>query len=172
MTGKKDARVNAHLRRTHTYPFFASELRSERVRVIPVVNAKFKYNELSKRITHLSAYCPSSVFASEKFAWGAIFFGWRIDALMHAALASSLHRRPLYWKKAKQTMTEIFNTEKLIELVREREVLYNVKDQNYKDAELTKNIWKSIGDVLGVSGRYICGHLPALCTMSGFYGFT
>ena len=47
--------------------------------------------------------------------------------------------------------TERFNYERLIELVREREMLYNPAHESYKDAQMLKNIWNSIGKVLNVT---------------------
>uniref|UniRef100_UPI00358DFD04 uncharacterized protein n=1 Tax=Myxine glutinosa TaxID=7769 RepID=UPI00358DFD04 len=45
------------------------------------------------------------------------------------------------------------NVERLIELVRGMESLYNPRNSDYKDVQLTRNLWRYIGGVLGVDGE-------------------
>ena len=44
--------------------------------------------------------------------------------------------------------------EKLIELVRNHEELYNVQYVDYRNGELHKNLWDSFGETLGMKGEY------------------
>ena len=48
--------------------------------------------------------------------------------------------------------------EKLIELVRNHEELYNVQHVDYHNGELHKNLWDSFGEILGMKGEssYVC----------------
>ena len=43
--------------------------------------------------------------------------------------------------------------EKLIELVRNHEDLYNVQHVDYPNGELHKNLWDSFGKILGMKGE-------------------
>ena len=43
--------------------------------------------------------------------------------------------------------------EKLIELVRNHEELYNVQYVDYRNGELHKNLWDSFGKILGMKGE-------------------
>uniref|UniRef100_A0A8C4QCM3 MADF domain-containing protein n=1 Tax=Eptatretus burgeri TaxID=7764 RepID=A0A8C4QCM3_EPTBU len=45
------------------------------------------------------------------------------------------------------------DVERLIELVRGMESLYNPRNSDYKDVQLTRNLWRYIGGVLGVDGE-------------------
>ena len=49
-------------------------------------------------------------------------------------------------------MESIFN-EKLIELIRGAELLYNKTNQDYRDAGKKENRWKMISEELGQSGK-------------------
>ena len=52
-------------------------------------------------------------------------------------------------------MGKTVDVEKLIELVRKYPSLYNPNDPHYKDAQLSKNLWESIGKSLNISGIVI-----------------
>lgn len=41
----------------------------------------------------------------------------------------------------------------LIDLVRLRPYLYNIKDRRYKDNKLKENAWEAVGEMLSISGK-------------------
>ena len=49
-------------------------------------------------------------------------------------------------------MGKTVDVETLTEMVRKYPSLYNPKDPHYKDAQLSKNLWESIGKLLNISG--------------------
>ena len=45
--------------------------------------------------------------------------------------------------------------EKLIELVRVNEVLYNLKDKNYRRVDIKDKIWREITEKMGSTGKFL-----------------
>ena len=52
----------------------------------------------------------------------------------------------------KGKLSETGTSEKLINLVREHQEVYNQRLKEYKDTDLTSNIWRSIANELSVDG--------------------
>jgi hypothetical protein len=47
------------------------------------------------------------------------------------------------------------NDELLIELVRNRQVLYDLKDPKYLNSDLKGRIWQEIGEKMKIDGEYL-----------------
>lgn len=54
-----------------------------------------------------------------------------------------------------QSQTFKMDDEKLIELVRENGAIYDVAHKKYMDINYKTEIWREIGQDLGVSGKYL-----------------
>ena len=63
------------------------------------------------------------------------------------------------------------NVKKLVDLVRQRPLLYDPACQDHKDAQMMHNSWESISRVMkidGMNGEYICAHLdPYILSTAG-----
>jgi hypothetical protein len=59
--------------------------------------------------------------------------------------------------------------EKLIELVRKCEELYDMSNKKYSDSVWKEKLWGQIGEVLKMSGKFHCFLLRILKLLSFYY---
>lgn len=59
-------------------------------------------------------------------------------------------------KEEKRRMTKFSTSDddKLIELVRNHELIYNLSDENYKNFQMRKHVWEIIARELGRTGKF------------------